>query len=171
MAVDSDITAGQRDVNARGMEGQKLPLSLGGVIGFVGALVIIAVVTVILVANGIALFTAPNIIASVLMGEGASGLFAVTLGTTIHLVVGTGLGIVFALLMPPIYRVMWIVAGMVYGMLAFMFSALVVLPFFTPGYDAAANTVGVLLIAHVMYGFVLGVLGGTYGMYWGPRRP
>ncbi len=169
VVVENQAKTAQADIVARGMQGQRLPRRVGAISGFVGALVIIGVVTIILMANGVDLFTAPRIIASVMLGEGASGPLAIMLGTVIHLVVGTGLGFIFAAVMPPIYRVMWIVAGMIYGVVAFMFSALVVLPLFAPGYSAASETIGILLTAHVMYGFVLGVLGGTYGMFWGPR--
>ena len=159
----------QADLIQRGIRGERLPITIGALSGLISALVVIVVMTVILVANGVGGFTTPRVIASVLMGSNTTGLDAVSLGTLIHLATGTILGVVFALLMPPIHRVMWIVAGMIYGIAAFMASALVVLPMFTPGYRAAAATIGVLLTVHVMYGAILGLLGGTYNLYWGPR--
>jgi hypothetical protein len=165
--IDTRVKSSERDMIERGMQGQRLPRRYGAMAGFFGSLAIIAVVTIILMANGRPLFEAPILIASVMMGTSASGPLAIALGTVIHLVMGTALGVGFAIVMPPIYRVFWIVAGMIYGVAAFMVSALVVLPLFTPDIMAAQGSVGVLLIAHVVYGFILGVIGSTYGMFWG----
>jgi len=168
--VEARGKTSQSDAVARNMNGQKLPIRIGALSGFVGALAIIVVVTALLLANGVELFAAPRLIASVMIGaDNMGGPLPVFLGTVVHLVTGTVLGVVFALVMPPIYRVFWIVGGMIYGIGAFLFSALVVLPFFTPDVMAAQTSVGVLLTAHVVYGFILGTLGGTYGMFWGPR--
>jgi hypothetical protein len=167
--VNTRSNTAQSDAAARNMLGKKLPVRIGALSGLAGSIAIIVVVTAILLANGIELFAAPQLIASVMLGAGAEGVLAIFLGTVIHLFTGTALGVIFALVMPPIYRVFWIVGGMIYGIGAFLFSALVILPFFTPDVMAAQASVGVLLIAHVVYGFFLGTMGGTYGLFWGPK--
>jgi hypothetical protein len=169
--MDSRVSSSEASMIERGMNGQRLPIRVGAVSGLVGATGIIAIVTVILLVNGVELFAAPRLIASVMYGADTTGVMPVIVGTLIHLVTGTALGAVFALLMPAIHRIFWMVGGMIYGIGAFMVSALVILPLFTPDSLAAQTSVGILLIAHVIYGFILGVLGGTYGWFWGPRIP
>ncbi|MEO0560633.1 MAG: hypothetical protein AAF125_00865 [Chloroflexota bacterium] len=168
--VNTTAKTSQASMMERGMAGQRLPLRIGALSGFAGSLGIIAIVTVLLVVNNVELFAAPRLIASVMLGTDTAGAFPIFLGTVVHLITGTALGALFAAVMPPIYRVIWIVAGMIYGILAALFSMFVVLPLFVPNIMAAQASIGLLIIGHVVYGFVLGTLGGTYGLYWGPRN-
>lgn len=164
-ADTEQVKTSQQWVEANNMQGS-LSRRAGAFAGFVGAIGIIAVVTIIVVATGNGLFTAPRLIAGVIYGENVSGLMPVVVGTGIHLVMGTVLGYIFAAIMPNIYRIMWMVAGLIYGLIAFAASALVILPIVDPGMvDGSANYF-VLLVAHVVYGFVLGIAGATHGMFW-----
>ncbi len=149
----------------------RLPRRVGAIAGLVGSLGIIAVITAIIVATGNGLFTAPRIIASVVFGENVTGALPVIVGTVIHLFTGTALGFIFAALMPPIYRTMWMVAGLIYGMLAFAVSTLVVLPIISQMLTSSADNVFVLLVAHMVYGFILGIAGSTYGLWWKLPEP
>jgi len=152
-------------VNAANMRG-RLPRRVGALAGLVGSVAIIAVITAVIVATGNGLFTAPRVIASVVFGANVSGVLPVIVGTIIHLFTGTALGFIFAAIMPPIYRTMWMVAGLIYGMLAFAVSTMVVLPLITQMATNTADNVFVLLIAHMVYGFILGIAGSTYGLWW-----
>lgn len=152
-------------VESQNMRGA-LPRRVGALSGFVGSLGIIAIVTLIVAITGNDLFTAPRVIASVIYGEEVSGFFPVVVGTGIHLITGTVLGLVFAIIMPPIYRTMWMVAGLIFGFLAFIVSALVVLPLIDPVVMASEANYFVLLVAHMVYGFALGIVGSTYGLWW-----
>ena len=144
----------------------RLPRRVGAVAGLIGSIGIIAVVTAVIVATGNGLFTAPRMIASVVFGANVMGIMPIIVGTLIHLFTGTALGFIFAALMPPIYRTMWMVAGLIYGMIAFAVSTLVVLPLVSQMLTSSADNVFVLLIAHMVYGFILGITGSTYGLWW-----
>lgn len=155
-------------IDVENMRGQ-LSLREGAFSGFVGALGIILVVTAIIVSNGYSWFLAPRLIASAIYGSEVMGFMPILLGTAIHLVTGTLLGVAFAFVMPPIYRTMWMVAGLIFGIAAWGASTLLILPIIAPGMlDVAGGTAdrGVLLIAHVVYGFILGMAGATNGMWW-----
>ncbi len=144
----------------------RLPRRVGAIAGLAGSLGIIAVITAVIVATGNSLFTAPRMIASVVFGSSVTGVLPVIVGTVIHLFTGTALGFIFAALMPPIYRTMWMVAGLIYGMIAFAVSTLVVLPLVSQMLTSSADNVFVLLVAHMVYGFILGIAGSTYGLWW-----
>jgi hypothetical protein len=165
MAVETKSKTSQAWIEENNMIGN-LSRRAGAFAGFVGAVGIIAVVTVIVVLTGNSLFTAPRMIAGVIFGENVSGFMPVVIGTGIHLITGTVLGYIFAAVMPNIYRTMWMVAGLIYGLVAFAASALVVLPIVDPIMVEGTANYFVLLVAHVVYGFILGIAGATHGMWW-----
>lgn len=144
----------------------KMSLRAGAVAGFAGALGVIAIVTIAIVISGRDLFTAPRLIASVLYGDMVTGFFPVIVGTGIHLVTGTLLGVGFAFVMPSVYRTMWMVAGLMYGMVAWAAATLVMLPLVAPLLSQEAESHFMLLVAHMMFGFIIGMAGSTYGMLW-----
>lgn len=141
----------------------------GAVAGLIGAVIMMAVIGGIVLATGYSLFTAPVAIASIVFGEGASGMFPIVVGTIIHLATGTALGYLFAALMPSIHRTMWLVAGLIYGILAWGFSTVVILPLLSQS-AVPTDTFGPLLIAHVLYGFTLGVAGNVYDWSFNPFK-
>ncbi len=146
-----------------------LPTRAGMIAGFAGALAVIAVVTAVVVAVGEGLFTAPRVIASAIYGNMVTGFLPVVVGTLIHLVTGTLLGAGFAQVMPRVYRTLWMVAGIFYGIAAWIVSSVVVLPIIAPAVLSEANY-AVLLMAHIAYGAILGALAATYGLWWGRRN-
>ncbi len=164
-AQGTPIQSSAQWVQAANMQGS-LPRRVGAIAGFAGSLGIIAIVTFIVALTGNDLFTAPRIIASVIYGENVSGFFPVVIGTGIHLVTGTVLGFIFAAIMPRIYRTMWMVAGLMFGFVAFIASALIVLPVIDPVVMTSSANYFVLLVAHMVYGFILGIAGSTYGLWW-----
>lgn len=165
MANMAHVDNPETRIDARNMRGS-LPRRVGAVAGFAGSLGIIVVVTILVVATGNDLFTAPLVIASVLYGEQISGFVPVLVGTSIHLLTGTLLGFGFAAIMPGIHRTMWMVAGLIYGMGAFVVSSLVVLPLINPVVMTNETNAFVFLLAHVVYGFILGIAGSTHGLWW-----
>jgi hypothetical protein len=159
------VQSSQTRLAAENMAGA-LPRRVGAVAGLFGSIGIVIAITAVIVATGNGLFTAPRVIASVIFGSNMTGVFPVIAGTIINLVLGTVLGYVFAVIMPPIHRTMWMVAGLLYGILAFIGSSVILLPILAP--DVMADSVNwfVLLLGNMVYGFILGVAGSTYGIWW-----
>jgi hypothetical protein len=145
----------------------KLPVRVGLVAGIFGAVSIIAVVTFLLIVNGRDIWTAARLIATVVYGpDAAVGVAPIIVGTIIHLITGGVLGALFARLMPCMPRGIWMVAGLLYGLAAWLLSSFVVLPILAPPMIAADANKNALLLAHVVYGFVLGIAGATYQLWW-----
>lgn len=144
----------------------QLPVRAGILAGIAGSLSIVVVITGILILNGEDLFAAARMIASVVYGAEATGAFPIVLGTMIHLATGAVLGAIFARLMPRMYRNLWIVAGLMYGVLAWIVSTFLILPILAPTMISGMTNVYVLLLAHVIYGMMLGIAGGSYGLWW-----
>lgn len=143
----------------------ELPVPVGAAAGFGGALATMIVIGLILIASGQGIFTAARMIASVVMGESAqTGILSVLIGTGIHLTTGTVLGAVFAWLMPRTYRTIWLVAGLIYGFVAWLIAYFVVLSPLFP-FVRSTNTAYALLLAHVIYGALLGIIGARYGLW------
>lgn len=145
----------------------KLPARVGLIIGFVGSLSIMVVVAAILVLNGRDIFEAARLIATVVYGpDVAEGVAPILIGTAVHLTTGTIFGAIFAHLMPRLPRGFMIVAALMYALGVWLISSFVILPIVAPPMIAADANKSILLIAHVVYGIVLGAAGGTYRLLW-----
>lgn len=145
----------------------KLPVRAGLLAGLTGALSIMVVVAALLVLAGRDIWTAARLIAVVVYGpDAAVGIAPIVVGTAIHLLMGSTLGTVFAWVLPCMPRGIWIVAGLLYGVVAWLISTFLVLPVVAPPMIAADTNVNVLLLAHLVYGFVLGIAGATYDLGW-----
>ncbi|MEL6148503.1 MAG: hypothetical protein AAFV33_04485 [Chloroflexota bacterium] len=170
MANMAHVDNPETRIDVRNMRGS-LPRRVGAISGLAGSLGIMVVVTILVVATGNDLFTAPLVIASVLYGEPITGFVPVLVGTGVHLLTGTVLGFIFAAVMPGIHRTMWMVAGLIYGMGAFVVSSLIVLPLINPVVMTDQTNAFVFLLAHVIYGFILGIVGSTHGIWWDLPKP
>lgn len=145
----------------------KLPVRAGVIAGFAGSLAIMVVVAGILVVGGRDIWTAARLIATVVYGpDAATGALPIIVGTVIHLITGSALGAIFARIVPCLPRGFWIVVGLLYGVAAWGVSSFVVLPVIAPPMIAADTNIYVLLIAHVVYGFAIGIAGASYGLWW-----
>jgi hypothetical protein len=145
----------------------KLPIRVGLLIGFVGSLGIMVVVATILVLNGRDIFEAARLIATVVYGpDAAEGAAPILIGTVVHLATGAIFGAIFACLMPCLPRGFMIVAALMYALGVWLMSSFVILPIVAPPMIAADANKSILLIAHVVYGIVLGAAGGTYQLLW-----
>lgn len=145
----------------------KLPVHAGLLAGVVGALSIMLVVAALLVLSGRDIWTAARLIAVVVYGpDAAEGIAPIVVGTTIHILMGSVLGTIFASVLPCMPRSIWVVAGLMYGIIAWMVSTFIVLPIVAPPMIAADANFNVLLLAHVIYGLILGVAGATYRLWW-----
>jgi hypothetical protein len=129
----------------------KLPVRAGIAAGLAGAIAIIAVITLLLLASGSDLFVAA---------------LPIIVGTLIHLTIGAVLGGVFARIMPRMHRNMYIIAGVMYGVAAWLVSTFLILPVVAPLMVGAEPNIYVLFLAHIVYGLVLGMAGGSYGLWW-----
>ncbi len=145
----------------------RLPIFAGLLAGVAGALSIMVVVTAIVVLSGNDIWTAARLIAAFVYGPDASiGVVPIVVGTIIHLITGGVLGAAFAALLPCLPRNFWIVAGLIYGIGAWAVSTFIILPAVAPPMIASSANIAVLAIAHVIYGFTLGIAGATYGLLW-----
>jgi uncharacterized membrane protein YagU involved in acid resistance len=125
------------------------------------------VVLGILVFSQNDIFTAARMIATVVYGpEVETGVTPIIVGTLIHLLTGGIFGAVFAWIMPRLPRGIWVVAGLIYGEAVWLISTFILLPIVAPLITTADANFNVLLIGHVIYGLVLGIAGGTYGLLW-----
>lgn len=149
-----------------------MPARAGLMAGIAGSLSIMLVVAVLLVLSGQDIFTAARLIAATVYGsEAATGFLPVLIGTSIHLVTGGVLGTIFAAVIPRAPRNFWIMAGLIYGMGAWLVSTFVILPIIASPMVLGEANVSVLLIAHVIYGLILGAAGASYGLLWDlPKR-
>ena len=141
----------------------KVRLTAGLLAGFISALSIIVVVTAGLVLTGSDIWTAARLIATSLFGDTAAGggWLAVILGTLIHLLTGTLFGGLFAAFVPRLPANVYVVAGILYGLLVWIVMGLVVLPVSARLLVASSGNLIMLLFAHVIYGFVLGIAAGV----------
>ncbi len=140
----------------------KVRLTAGLLAGFISALSIIVVVTAGLVLTGSDIWTAARLIATSLFGDTAGGgWLAVILGTLIHLLTGTLFGGLFAAFVPRLPANVYVVAGILYGLLVWIVMGLVVLPVSARLLVASSGNLIMLLFAHVIYGFVLGIAAGV----------
>lgn len=140
----------------------KLRITVGLVAGFISSLSIIVVVTAILVLTGNDIWTAARLIATSVFGDAVgSGWPPVAVGTAIHLFTGTFFGGLFAGLVPRMPANFYVVAGIIYGLLVWMVMGLVVLPLGAQLLVASRVNVAMLLLAHIIYGFVLGTAAGV----------
>lgn len=145
----------------------KLSVRAGLIAGIAGSLSIMVVVAGILVLNGRDIFTAARLIATVVYGpEAAFGVAPIIVGTLVHLITGGVFGAVFAWLIPCLPRGFWIVVGLIYGLIVWLISSFIILPVVAPPMIAADANKNVLLLAHVVYGLVVGVAGATYELRW-----
>jgi len=143
----------------------KLRVTAGLVAGFISSLSIIAVVTTILVLTGSDIWSAARLIAISVFGDAVgSGWLPVVVGTAIHLLTGTLFGGLFAGLVPRMPANFYVVAGIIYGLLVWMVMGLIVLPLGAQLLVASSVNVAMLLLAHVIYGFVLGIAAGVIEM-------
>jgi hypothetical protein len=134
----------------------RFPVLAGLLAGLGGSLSIMVIVTSILLLSGNDIWRAVRLIATSVYGpEAGSGFTPILMGTILHLVTGTLLGALFAQIMPRGPRGMFIMAGIAYGMVAV-----------APLPVANDVNISVLLIAHISYGFKLGLAGAGYGMWW-----
>ena len=145
----------------------KIPIRAGVVAGLFGALSIIVVVTAILLFNGKDIGMAARLIATTVYGSDAMvGFMPIIIGTIIHLVMGSLLGAIFARLIPRMPRAIWILAGIGFGTAAFVISTFIVLPLIAQPMIAEDANKSILLIAHMIYGAVLGLGGAGYQLWW-----
>ncbi len=145
----------------------KLSVRAGLVAGIAGSLSIMVVVAAILVFNGRDIFTAARLIATVVYGpEAAFGVAPIIVGTLVHLITGGVFGSIFAWFSPFLPRGFWIVVGLMYGLVVWLISSFIILPVVAPPMVAADANKNVLLVAHVVYGLVLGIAGATYQLRW-----
>jgi hypothetical protein len=145
----------------------RLPIHAGLIAGIAGALSIMVVVTGVLLVSGNDIWTAVRLIATFVYGPKAGADVApIIVGTIIHLITGGALGAVFAALLPCLPRSIWFVAGLIYGLGAWLVSSFMILPLVAPLLVATDINIGVLLIAHVAYGFTLGLAGASYELLW-----
>ena len=145
----------------------KVRLVAGMLAGFIASLSIVGVVTAILVVTGNDIWTAVRLIATSVYGQQAAiGWLPIVAGTILHLVTGTFFGAVFASLVPRMPANIYVVAGLIYGLLTWVVMALLILPLVAPLLVATNINVAVLLLAHVVYGFVLGIAGGIIELLW-----
>ena len=142
-------------------------LVAGMAAGFIASLSIVAIVTAALVITGNDIWTAVRLIATAVYGQQAAvGWLPIAAGTVLHLVTGTLFGALFARIVPQMPANIYVVAGMIYGLLTWAVMALIVLPLAAPLLIATNINVMVLLFAHVVYGFVLGIAGGVIELLW-----
>lgn len=144
----------------------QLRLIAGLIAGFVSSLSIIVIITVFLVITGNDILTAVRLIASVVIDPNAAGWQPVVIGTLFHLLTGTLLGAGFALIMPHMPPNIFVVVGLIYGILTWGVVALIVLPVIAPTLVATNANVTVLLFAHIAYGFVLGTAAAIIEVLW-----
>ncbi|RMF80426.1 MAG: hypothetical protein D6737_08055 [Chloroflexi bacterium] len=137
----------------------------GGIIGgLIGAVAVIAVVTVLIVSTGEELFIAPRTIASVFFRENAfTGTLPIIVGTVLHIFIGATEGAIFAMITPRLPRPFWIVAGIVFGIASWLVASFVLVPLVAPLMSSTAGYLNILLLGHLAYGFVLGLAGALYG--------
>ncbi len=145
----------------------RFPIQASFLAGLGGALSIMVVVTGILLLSGNDIWTAVRLIATSVYGpEAGNGFTPILVGTILHLVTGTVLGSLFARIMPQGPRGMFIMAGIAYGVVAWAVSTFMILPIIAPLLVATNVNISVLLIAHISYGFTLGLAGAGYGLWW-----
>jgi hypothetical protein len=145
----------------------RFPVQAGLLAGLGGSLSIMVIVTGILLLSGNDIWTAVRLIATSVYGPDAgNGLTPILVGTILHLVTGTLLGAIFAHIMPRGPRGMFIMAGIAYGVVAWGVSTFMILPIVAPLLVATDVNISVLLIAHISYGFTLGLVGAGYGLWW-----
>ena len=145
----------------------KLSLRAGILAGLVGSVAVIIVVTAAVLTAGEDIWIAPRTIASVFFGDNAmTGFFPVIVGTIMHFVTGALEGAIFALILPRLPRAFWIVAGLIYGVAAWVVASFALLPEIAPIMTSIEGYGSVLLIGHVAFGLVLGLFGATYGLYF-----
>ncbi len=149
----------------------RLPVLAGLIAGLAGSLAIMVVVTGILLVSGRDLGMAARLIATFVYGpDAATGFAPIVVGTVLHLVTGAVFGAIFARIVPSLPRSVFIMAGLIYGILTWFVTSYAILPIAAPLLVAQVN-VGVLLTAHVVYGFTLGIVAATYGLWWRiPKR-
>lgn len=150
----------------------KLRLFSGMVAGFIGSLGIIVAVTAVLIATGSDILTAVRLIATSVYGQQAgTGWLPIVAGTALHLVIGTLFGALFARLVPRMPANIYVVAGLIYGLLTWAVTGLVLLPLVAPLLVATQVNLAILLFAHIVYGFILGIAAGTIEILWAlPKR-
>ena len=145
----------------------KLSVRAGLIAGIAGSLSIMVVVAGILVLNGRDIFAAARLIATVVYGpDAAFGVAPIIVGTLVHLITGGTFGAVLARFIPCLPRAFWIVVGLMYGIVVWLISSFIILPVVAPPMIAADANNNILLLAHVVYGLVLGVAGATYQLWW-----
>jgi hypothetical protein len=128
----------------------KLPVRAGLLAGLAGALSIMVVVAAILVLSGQDIWTAARLIAVVVYGpDAATATAPIAVGTLIHLLTGSTLGAIFAWVLPCMPRNIWVVAGLLYGIVAWIVSTFIVLPIVAPPMIAADTNINVLLLGCV----------------------
>lgn len=145
----------------------RFPTQAGLLAGLSGSLSIIVIVTGILLLSGNDIWTVVRLIATSVYGpEAGSGFAPIVVGTILHVATGTILGAIFAHIVPQGPRGMFIMAGIVYGVAAWSVSTFIILPIVAPLLVATDVNISVLLIAHIIYGFTLGLAGAGYGLWW-----
>ena len=146
----------------------KMRLIAGMAAGFVASLGIMVVVTAILLLAGENIWTAVRLIASAVYGENAgNGWIPIVVGTLLHLSTGTFFGAIFALFVPRMPANFYIVVGLIYGILTGVVMTLLVVPIVAPLLVATHVNVAMLIFAHLVYGFVLGIAAGIIEILWG----
>jgi hypothetical protein len=144
----------------------------GLIAGLAGSIAIIVVITGVLLVTGRDIGTAARLIATFVYGpDPGTGVGPIIVGTVLHLLTGAVFGAIFARVVPSLPRSVFIIAGLIYGILTWFVSSYAILPIVAPLMVAADVNVGVLLIAHVVYGFTLGIVAATYGLWWRIPKP
>ncbi|MFP4322826.1 MAG: DUF6789 family protein, partial [Anaerolineales bacterium] len=136
---------------------------LGGLVGgLAGAVAIMIVIAIIAPGTGFEVWTSPSVIASIILRDNAEAdALSVILGTVMHLSLGAVFGVVFSWVAPRLTATYpyWIVLGLIYGVFIWL-AAILVLPAIVDADDISTETYfTALLIANVLYGFVVGLVG------------
>lgn len=135
----------------------------GAFAGFMGSVIIIAIIGALAVATGQDIWLSPRLIASTLLGDGAAtGAFPIIFGTLMHLTIGVVYGAVFGLITPRMPRALWSVAGIIFGVAIWGIAA-VLIPRLSPFDTSTTAYFSALIIANVIFGLTLGVAATFYG--------
>lgn len=145
-------------------------LARGGVVGGLAGGIILAMFMMIVTGlKGVGLLRPLYLVAATFHSQWAMvkgvEIFPILVGLMFHMMNSAIFGLIFALVLGAILRersavvTMWVVGGVVWGLILFIVNQYVILPLVDPAMAMGAATVLFWwIVAHLMYGFVLGVL-------------
>lgn len=150
-------------------------LARGGVMGgLVGGIVMAMIMMVITAVKGMGFLTPLYMIAATFHQPWAmaQGLRIVPLlvGAMFHMFNSAIYGLIFALLLGVVARgsglgtTVWVIAGMVWGLVLLVINQFLILPIVDPAMTKAISSMMVWeVLLHLMYGLVLGALAAAWG--------